>query len=436
MKLKPAFIITVSFFVIIFIGAILLWLPISSNSGVHTNLIDAFFVSNSATCTTALTPIDLGKHFSLFGILVILALMQIGGLGYMTFSTFLMVLFRKKMFISEKLMIQETLHLYSTRDAIIVMKKIFGVAFLIEAVGAAVLFIRWLPEMGIKKSILYSVFHAVSAFCNAGLNLFSNFSSLTAYRTDLIVNIVVITLAIFGGLGFLVMADLLQQRRFSLHSKIVLWTTLFLLLFGTFAIFGIEYLNSNTLGNLGIGNKFLASFLHSVSSRAAGFHTLPIEKMLEPTLLILMVLMFIGASPGGCGGGIKTTTFTIIFATIWATLYNKKNTIIAERKIPAELVRRSFTIFFLSIAVISTSIFLLNATETFSIFSIAFEAVSAFGTVGLTTGITPYLTYYGKITIIITAFLGKVGALSVLMGLSGEDPKPLLEYPKEGVSIG
>lgn len=353
----------------------------------------------------------------------------------MTFSTFFMVFFRRKMFISEKLMMQETLNVYSTKDVINVLKRIFAIVFTIEGVGALILCLRWVPEFGLKKAAFYGVFHSIAAFCNAGFALPANFANLTAYRGDIVINLVITSLIILGGLGFLVITDITMNRRFSLHSKIVVWTTLLLILLGTALIFAIEYNHTATLGALGNPEKLLASYFQSVTTRTAGFNTIPLDKMRQATKLLMMGLMFIGASPGGTGGGIKTTTFVLICATILATLHESKNTILFERKIPAETVRKAFAVFFLSISLIAGAIFLLNAIEPFSLMELSFETFSAFGTVGLSLGVTPFLSSWGKVIIISVMFIGRVGTLSFLMGLSTENKKPNLKYPKEGVSI-
>jgi len=434
-RFRATLIIGLSFLAVITLGAVLLCLPVSSSTGTFTNFLDAYFTANSATCVTGLTCLDTGPHFSLFGKIVILSLIQIGGLGYMTFSTFFMVFFRRKMFISEKLMMQETLNVYSAKDVINVLKKIFSIVFIIEGIGAAILFFRWIPEFGIKKAAFYGIFHSISAFCNAGFTLPANFANFAAYRGDIIINLTITSLIILGGLGFLVITDIIQNKRFSLHSKIVVWTTLFLILFGTGLIFAIEFNHNSTLGLLNNSEKVLASYFQSVTTRTAGFNTIPLEKMRHATKLLMMGLMFIGASPGGTGGGIKTTTFVLICATIWATLHESKNTILFERKIPAETVRKAFAVFFLSISLVAGAIFFLNAIEPFSLMEIAFETFSAFGTVGLSLGITPFLSSWGKVIIISVMFIGRVGTLSFLMGLSTENRKPNLKYPKEGVSI-
>ena len=248
--------------------------------------------------------------------------------------------------------------------------------------------------------------------------------------------LVITTLAIFGGIGFLVIADMIQNRRFSLHSKVVIGTTFALLAFGTALLLGIEYFNPQTIGSLNLGGKLLASYFNAVTTRTAGFHTLALNQFYNSSLIVVVLLMFVGASPGGTGGGIKTTTFALICSTIWATLRNQKNTTLFERKIPAETVRSAFAIFFLSIGVIAFSIFLLNGTETFPLTQISFEVFSAFGSVGLSLGITPYLSHIGKMIIIAVMFIGRIGVLALLMSLSSKDGKHHIKYPKEGISIG
>lgn len=436
-KQNPSFLIILSFFLVILTGGGLLSLPISSVSGVPTNFLDAYFTANSATCVTGLTVLDVGTHFSLFGLIVMIVLMQVGGLGYMTFSTFLILILRKKMFISEKLMVQESLNIYSTKDVIFVLRKIFAIVFAVEGIGAVILFLRWLPDFGAKKALLYSVFHSISAFCNAGFALPANNVNLMPYVTDPVVNLVITSLIIIGGIGFIVISDILQNKRLSLHSKVVIYTTLFLILSGTLVFYFIESGNLNTLQPLTFPQKIMASYFQAVTPRTAGFNTLAIDKLQGPTLLFMILLMFIGASPGGTGGGIKTTTFALILATIWATLKGFKDTILFKRRIPFQTVRRSFTITILAIALISFALFLLDFSETNkSLLSLIFEITSAFGTVGLSMGITPYLTSVGKIIIIVVMFIGRVGPLTLLIGLTMSQKDSKIEYPKEGISIG
>ncbi|HVN67692.1 MAG TPA: TrkH family potassium uptake protein [Candidatus Sulfotelmatobacter sp.] len=435
-QLRPHFIIAFSFFLVILAGGILLSLPAASANGLSTDFLDACFTANSATCVTGLVTLDTGVHFSLFGLIVILGLVQVGGLGYMTFSTFMLLVFRQKLFVSQKLALQETLNLYSAKDVVTVLRRIFTLVFLIEGAGALVLFLRWLPALGWKKAALYGVFHSVSAFNNAGFALPANFANLMPYVTDPVINLTVTTLIIIGGLGFIVIADLLQHKRLSLHSRVVIITTLCLIVLGTLAVLAMEHNNPGTLAGFSLPHKIMAAYFQAVTARTAGFHTIAVGKIFPATALLTMFLMFIGASPGGTGGGIKTTTFALILATIWATLKGFKNTVMFNRRVPPETVRRSFTIAFLALAVVALAVFALNNTEKFGVMEVAFEVFSAFGTVGLSMGITPDLSSAGKIIIMLVMFIGRVGPLTLLLALSLGQKEPRIEPPKEGIAIG
>ena len=435
-RLRPSFIIILSFFLVILAGAILLSLPLASAQGTHTNFLDAYFTANSATCVTGLVTLDTGTHFSLCGKIILILLMQVGGLGYMTFSTFMILVFRQKLFISQKLAIQEALNVYSSRDVINVLRRIFGIVFFFEGVGTLILALRWWPELGLPRAIFWGLFHSVSAFNNAGFALPAHFANLMPYATDWVINLTITTLIIFGGLGFIVIADILQRKRFSLHSKVVIFTTLCLLIGGTIFIFALEHNNPNTLGGMSLPHQALASYFQAVTPRTAGFNTIDYGKIVPATALFSMFLMFIGASPGGTGGGVKTTTFALIIMTIGATLRGSKNTIMFGRRVPAETVRRAFAVTFLALALVAVAVFALNQTETFGLTQVAFETFSAFGTVGLSMGITPFLSSLGKIIIIAVMFIGRVGPLTLLLALSMDQKEPKLEVPKEGISIG
>ncbi|MFH1710607.1 MAG: TrkH family potassium uptake protein [bacterium] len=436
MKLKPGTLIALSFFLVILIGGILLSLPISSASGHSTNFLDSYFTANSATCVTGLIVLDTGTYFSLFGLIVLIFLMQVGGLGYMTFSVFAMLVLRKKLFVSERLMMQEALNIYSGKEVADVLKKIFAIVFTIEGIGMLILFLRWAPELGVSKGILYAVFHAVSAFNNAGFALPPNFANLSPYVTDIIINLTITTLIIIGGMGFIVISDVLKGQRLSLHSKITIATTAILIALGTAGFLFLEYSNPSTLGPLSLGDKMLASYFQAVTPRTAGFHTLNTGTLFVPTLIMVMFLMFIGASPGGTGGGIKTSTFAVLIGTIRATLKGLKDTVMFRRRIPHETVRRAFTITTLSVFIVVFAVLLLNYFEKFSLLESAFEVFSAFGTVGLSMGITPKLSSIGKLIIIVVMFIGRVGPLSLALTLLIQQKEPKVEYPKEYISIG
>jgi trk system potassium uptake protein len=436
MRLRPSFLIAVSFLLIIFIGGILLSLPISSSSGTSTKFIDAYFTANSATCVTGLATLDIGTHFSLFGKIVLICLMQIGGLGYMTLSAFFLLILRKKIFVSERLMVQEALNIYSAKETLPILKKILIFVSCLEGIGASILFLRWLPEMGVGKALLYAVFHAVSAFNNAGLALPANFVSMRPYVTDIIINFTMTTLIILGGIGFIVLSDVFYAKKLSLHSKIAISTTAFLIVVGTLAFMFIEYANPNTIGTLNFGGKLLASYFQAVAPRTAGFSTVSTAALYPATLIITMFLMFIGASPGGTGGGIKTTTFAVIYYTIRSTISGLKDTIIFRRRIAHETVRRAFAIATLSSMVLVAGVLLLDYFTKFTLMQSAFEVFSAFGTVGLSMGITPLLPDVGKIIIIVVMFIGRVGPLTMALSLLLKQKEPRVEYPKESVSIG
>jgi trk system potassium uptake protein TrkH len=254
------------------------------------------------------------------------------------------------------------------------------------------------------------------------------------YATDWVINLTITSLIIIGGIGFLVIADILQFKRWSLHTKLVIVTTLLLIIVGTVVYFILEY--NNTLAPLGLSGKVLASYFQAVTPRTAGFNTLDMGKLLPGTALFIMLLMFIGASPGGTGGGIKTTTFALISLTIWATLKNKRDTIIFNRRIPSETIRRAFTITILGLLAVVIPVFFMMETQKLGLVEIAFETFSAFGTVGLSMGITPYLSAIGKIIIIIVMFIGRVGPLTLLLALTSSQKEARIEPPKEGVSIG
>ncbi|MCU0641946.1 MAG: TrkH family potassium uptake protein [Candidatus Margulisbacteria bacterium] len=436
LRLRPHVIIAFSFFLIILIGGILLSLPAASAGERPTNFLDACFTANSATCVTGLVTLDTGTHWSLFGLIVIMGLMQIGGLGYMTFSTFMLLVFRHKLFISQKLIVKEALNIYSSTDVLAVMRRIFVIVFTIEGLGALILFTRWLPEFGWKKGLLYSVFHSISAFNNAGFALPANYANLMPYVTDPLINLTITTLVIIGGIGFIVIADLLQHKKFSLHSKVALSASLLLIVLGSVAIFALEHNNPRTLGPLSLSGKAMASYFQAVTPRTAGFNTIDIARVAPATALFMMLLMFIGASPGGTGGGIKTTTFALIIATIWATLKGFKNTVLFNRRVPAETIRRAIAVAFLALALVAVAVFALNNTERFGLMEEAFEVFSAFGTVGLSMGITPGLSSAGKLIIMLVMFIGRVGPLTLLLALAIGQKEPRIKLPKEGISIG
>ena len=317
----PLAMIIGSFLMIILLGSILLCLPMSSNSHEWTNFLDAAFTATSATTVTGLAIYDTGTYWSFFGQLIILILIHLGGLGYMTIIASIFILIRKRS-INDALILGESLNTYSFKEIFNLSKSLFLVIIILEGIGALALFVDWAPEMGIKRALWYGIFHSVAAFNNAGFDLMGGFKGLTHYVGDPIMNITIMGLIITGGLGFFVFLELFHwlrhNERLSLHAKIVLTTTCFLVLFGALVIYGFEHENPKTLGELPTTSKIWASLFLSVTSRTAGFNTVPTEGLRDESLLFVMILMLIGASPGGTGGGGKTTTMAVIFFTIWA----------------------------------------------------------------------------------------------------------------------
>jgi len=432
---NPAFLIILSFALIILTGTLLLKLPFCTQMGKSTSLVDAYFTANSATCVTGLVVVDTGTHYTFWGKLIILALIQLGGLGYMTFSTLIVILLRQKVFISQRLMVREALNMFSSQGAVKLIQYVFSIVFLVEGTGALILFLRWWPEMGALTAFKKAIFHSVSAFCNAGFDTLGGFRSLTGYVGDPVVNLVIMGLIIIGGIGFMVIADIIERRRFSLHSKLVLITTLFLIVSGAILVFLFEHQNRLTLANLPLASQVWAAFFQSVTARTAGFNTIDLARLAGPTVFVLISLMFIGASPGGTGGGIKTTTFALLLLTMRSTIQGRFHTEVFGRRINYETVRKALTIALLSFTLVMFSSAVVSY-QGFEFSKILFEVTSAFGTVGLSMGITTKLSTLSKIVVALTMFIGRVGPLTLFVGLTlGKYEKKTL-FPKEDISIG
>ncbi|MDI3535561.1 MAG: trk/ktr system potassium uptake protein [Eubacteriaceae bacterium] len=424
---SPAEILIFGFAAVILIGALLLTLPISSASGNSPGFLNAFFTATSAVCVTGLVVVDTGTFWSLFGKLVIITLIQIGGLGFMSLTTMFFVLAGKRITIKDRLLIQSSVNTDSISGIVKFIKYIFFSSLVIELVGALFLSMVFIPEFGFGKGLAYSVFHAISAFCNAGFDLMGNFSSLTRYVDNFLVNFVIGGLIIFGGLGFAVTSDILYIRKFNkmtMQAKLVLVITGALLLFGFVLFFIFEFNNPRTMGNLSLNGKILASFFQSVSPRTAGFNTIDMAALTKPSLFLTMLLMFVGASPGSTGGGVKTTTIGIIILTVASVLNGKKDVIAHKRTITGPAIRRAVSVVVIAMAIIIVMIFVLLCSEPdLSFESILFEVLSASGTVGLSMGITPHLSISGKLALIVTMFVGRLGPLTVAYAISRNEKR-------------
>jgi len=437
-SLTPPQILVVGFLVMIFMGAFLLSLPIASKNGKGLNFLDAFFTATSATCVTGLIVVDTGKFFSVFGQCVIAFLIQVGGLGFMTMSILVALALGKRIMLRERLIMQEALNQFNIEGIVRITKFLTAFTFVTEGLAAIILWVRWIQDLGVSKALYYGIFHSISAFCNAGFDLFS--VSLVNYRGDVLINAVFSLLIIIGGIGLAVLVELQnsfynRKVKFTLHTKMVLVISFILLVLGTIAIFLLE--GENTLAGLPVHEKILASFFQSVVPRTAGFNSLPIGDFRNGTLFFMMMLMFIGASPGSTGGGIKTTTFGVVSALIFSIIKGKKEVEVFERTIPQDTVFKALTVLLISLGLVVAATMVLLITEQASVIQIMFEVVSAFGTVGLSTGITPDLSWFGKLVIMFTMFLGRVGPLTLTFALTEQARKhSQIKFPEERISVG
>lgn len=416
-------------------------LPVATKSGERTDFLTALFTATSATCVTGLVVVDTKTYWSVFGQIVIMLLIQVGGLGIMTMSTLFALILGRKITFKERLVMQEAFNTNSLGGIVKFAKYILMVSFLFESIGAIILTLRFLPQMGLKKAVYYGLFHSISAFNNAGFDLMGNFRSLTGYVSDWVVNLVIMGLIIFGGLGFYVLLDIYEHRhfnKFTLHSKIVITITLFLITIGTLLIFLFEYNNPKTLKPLDFPTKILAALFQAVTPRTAGFNTLSLSDMTIASKFLTIILMFIGASPAGTGGGIKTTTFAVILYTVLSVIKGEEETVLYKRTISRNIVYKAVAISFISVFIIFSVTMVLSITETSNFLTVLYETTSAFGTVGLSLGLTPELSTVGKIIIIFTMYTGRVGPLTLALALAKRQrrPKPIIKYAEEKIMVG
>ncbi|MBU5345254.1 Trk family potassium uptake protein [Paenibacillus sp. LC231] len=439
LRLSPPQILVLGFAAIIFIGTALLMLPISTSTGEPLEFIDALFTSTSATCVTGLVVVDTGTTFSSFGEIVIMLLIQIGGLGFMTMATLFALALKRRISLKDRLILQEAMNQSSMEGIVRLIRRVLLYSLIIEACGALILSIRWAFDMPIGQAIYYGVFHAVTMFNNAGFDLFGDFRSLTGYVYDPVVNVVVMFLIVSGGIGFIVLSDLIdfrKQRRLSLHSKVVLTMTATLLLVGFIVILIFEFTNPRTLGSLNWGGKFFGALFQSVTPRTAGANTIDITGLRQATQFFIVILMFIGASPGSTGGGIKTTTFTIMVGAVIAMMRGREDIVMFRYRLAQERVLKALTIALLALLLVLTVSMILSTTEEGDFLEILFETTSAFGTVGLSMGLTPDLTVFGKVLISITMFAGRLGPLTLAYALGPKKGKELYRHPEGKMIIG
>lgn len=438
--LDPPKILVLGFAAVILIGALLLTLPIATEDGKGLSFLNALFTSTSATCVTGLVVVDTGDTFTMFGELVILSLIQIGGLGFMTFATFLFVLLGKRISLRERLLLQEALNNLSMEGVVRLVKRVLLFTAVIEIVGGIILSIRFAFDMPIGKAIYFGFFHAISNFNNAGFDLMGEFRSLTPYVDDPVVVLTVCLLITLGGIGFIVMSELYEYsitRRLSMHTKVVLVTSLILTIGATVLIFIFEYGNDKTIGSLSNTGKVLGSLYQAVTPRTAGSNTLPIAELTQPTLFLTILLMFIGGSSGSTAGGIKVTTLAVLMAAVWSQIKGKEDVVLFKHRIVIETIFKALTLTLVGMFIVITLTMLLSITEKgFNFLFYLFEAASAFGTVGLSMGLTPELSPIGRVLIILTMFAGRLGPLTIAFALAMRRKPDPFRRPKGKIMIG
>lgn len=443
-RFTPVQVIAIGFATIILIGAFLLSLPVATIDGVKTPIIDCIFTSTSAVCVTGLVTVDTGTYWSYFGKTVIMLLIQIGGLGFMSFATLIALIAGKRITLKERLLIRESISLSSLQGIVRFARYILTFTFSIELIGALLLSIQFIPEFGLGKGIYYSIFHAVSAFCNAGFDLMGGYTSVTGYSGNALIILTLSALIIIGGLGFYVWDDIYnykRNRRLSLQTKVVISMSIFLIVFGFVMFFIFEYSNPVTLKDMSMKEKLLSAFFASVSPRTAGFNSIDLASMSMASVLLTIILMFIGGSPGSTAGGIKTSTAGVLLLTVMSVIKGRGDTEVFKKKISKETVYKAFAVVVIALGLVFTVTILLTITESGSgvpFEQYLFEATSAFGTVGLTMGLTQKLTTIGKVIVALTMYAGRIGPLTLLVAIAirSDNKTNSIKYPEGKILVG
>lgn len=446
-KLSSSQIILLSFLLAILVGSVLLALPISSATGESIAYIDALFTATTATCVTGLVTLPTVTTWSIFGQVVILILIQIGGLGIITIMSAFMILLHRKIGISDRLLIQDAFNLNTLSGLMQFVKKVVFGTFLVEGIGALLYMLVFVPEFG-AKGIWISVFNSISAFCNAGIDIISE-NSLCDYATNPMINTVTSLLIISGGIGYIVWWDIIRiikdKRRqglravksLTLHSKIALTATAILIFGGGIVFFILEYNNPLTIGSYSLFDKMQVSMFQSITTRTAGFATVPQQNLTDASSFVSLLLMFIGGSPVGTAGGVKTVTIAVLIASALATIQNRNEVVLFNRQIPKQALSKAIAVVGMSFTIMSLSTILLSAVTNANALDIAYETVSATATVGLTRNLTSLLNTFGKIIIIVTMYLGRVGPISLAIAFSlRKNNQNIIKNPTEEISVG
>ena len=435
-SLNPPMVLSLGFAILITIGGLLLSLPFFTKSGQATPLVDSLFVAASASCVTGLTPVNTLEHWNTYGHILIIILIQIGGLGVMSLASTIPLILGKKIGMKSRQILKEQLNVESLEGMIVLFKYVLAFTFGTEILGAFLLSIKFIPLYGAGKGVWYAVFHSISAFCNAGFDILGD--SIFPFREDLLINLTLSFLVIVGGLGFVVTSELFRRRSFkklSTHSKLVIMVTGILLIFGTVMFLFLEN-EDGVLQYESLKGSILESFFQSVVARTAGFYSVDLSQIKDSTALMLMGLMFVGGSPGSTAGGIKTTTLGVLFLSTHAVVRGESEPVVFGRHISTETVRKALAIFLVSIFIILSVSFMLTITESAPLVDILYETVSALATVGASKGMTPHLTDAGKNLITLCMYLGRIGPMTMAFAFGMKAKKSLIRYPESFISIG
>lgn len=443
--MRPERVMALGFLALILLGGLLLALPCAAQNGQSIGLGNALFTATSAVCVTGLVAVDTGTTFSLFGQITLLVLIQIGGLGFMAFATLTMQLLGRKIGLRDRMLLRESMNTSGLSGLVRLTRWYLTAALVIEGGGAVLLAIRFVPLLGWGKGVYYSIFHAVSAFCNAGFDLFGHFSSLTAFQNEPLVLLTISMLIFLGGTGFAVLGEVLRQRfqwrKLSLHSRLVLGMSGVLLLLGMAFFCLTEWRNPATLGGIsGAGNRLVNALMQSATMRTAGFNSVDLASLRQSSKLMSVILMFIGASPASTGGGVKTTTVAVLALTVWSVIRGDADVQMAHRRVSPGLIRRALAIVSISLAMALGGTMLLTLLEGDgrSFLDMMFEAFSAMATVGVSSVGTPNLTAGSRIVLALMMFFGRVGPLTMASALASRQNHNAskLRYPEEDITIG
>ena len=423
-KLKGVQILALGFLLVILVGALILTLPISTSTGESTNFLDALFTATSAVCVTGLVVVDTGTYWNTFGQTVIMILIEIGGLGFMSFTTLIAIILGKKITLRERLILQDAMNTFNIQGLVKMVRYVLVFTVSVQFFGALLFSTQFVPEYGLGRGMFYSIFHSISAF----------------YNSNIVVIMVASALIIIGGLGFTVWSELYSNkslRKVSLHSKMVILMTTVLVLGGALLMFLFENNNVNTIGNMSFIDKVINSFFASVTPRTAGFNSIPTDGMTTAGQFLTIILMFIGGSPGSTAGGIKTTTIGILIVTIVCVIQGREDSEVFKKRFSKDLVYKAFTLIFIGVSLVIVVTMLLSYTEKGASFiALFYETVSAFGTAGLTLGLTSELSNIGKGLIIFMMYLGRVGPLTVVLSITRKRKNSGIKYPEGKILIG